>query len=405
MVQASHRSPLRLVAILEATTVNAVARNVLDFCEGLASLQRQAADWANVELSIITFDRAATVNSRATAPDGFVTVARAAGITIDVVRERFRFDLSVVSALKNLVARRAPDVITTHNVKSHFLARVCRFHRERPWVAFHHGYTSTDLKNRAYNQLDRWSLARADRIVAVCRAFALQLRGRGIPAERIVVHHNSISPQAPAHTKDVREVRERFAIGNGCYFVLTVGRLSREKGHLDLVMAFAKLRATCPRLPTKLVVVGEGPERAAIEATVRAHGLQDDVHLAGYIRDVRPFYAAADVFVLPSHSEGSPYVLLEAMSAGVPVVATAVGGIPEILTHEKTGFIVAPRDAVSLASAIRCVLQDADLARHVAANASALILRRYSLEPYVRALLHFYRSLTNGTAQNQWRTV
>jgi glycosyltransferase involved in cell wall biosynthesis len=404
-VPTSHLPPLRLLAILEATTVNAVAKNVLDFCRGLADLNRGAPDLASIVVSIVTFDRATTSKSKTLAPNTFVTTARERGIVVDVVRERFRYDTKVVSALTNLVARRAPDIIATHNVKSHFLLRVSRLHRDRPWVAFHHGYTSTDLKNRAYNQLDRWSLGAADRVVAVCGSLARQLQERGIPAERISVQHNSIGFVLPARTIDIREFRERFAIMNGDRLVLTIGRLSREKGHVDLVLAFAQLRVMYPGIHAKLVIVGEGPERSAIEAVIRTHGLEKDVRLAGYMGDVRPCYAAADVFVLPSRSEGSPYVLLEAMTAGVPLAATAVGGVPEILTNEETALLVTPQDPRSLAIAISRIINDAKLAKRLAANASTLVSSRYSLETYVRSVSTIYRSLVLEKTQRHRQTV
>jgi glycosyltransferase involved in cell wall biosynthesis len=404
-VQSPRLAPLRLLAILEATTVNAVAKNVLDFCRGVADLNQQAPGSAPIEVSIVTFDRAPTSNLAGVAPPAFVKIARNDGIKVDVVRERFRYDMRVISELKSLVARRAPDVIATHNGKSHFLTRVCHLHLERPWVAFHHGYTLTDLKVRAYNQLNRWSLAAADRVVAVCGPFARQLQEQGIQAERIIVQHNSIGPHLPARAIDIREVRDRFAIGNGDRIILTIGRLSREKGHVDLVSAFAQLRVMHPGLRARLVIVGEGPERSTIEIAIRTRGLEDYVRLAGYMCDVRPYYAAADVFVLSSRSEGSPYVLLEAMAAGVPIAATAVGGVPEILTNETTALLVTPQDSKAMAVAISRIINDAELAKRIAANSSALVSSCYSLEAYVRSMSALYRSLVLGKTQPRLQMV
>lgn len=398
-IQNSILPPLRLLAILEATTVNAVAKNVLEFCRCVADLA------APIEVSIATFDRAPNCGSNKEEQNEFVAAAREQGIAVDVLHERCRFDPGVISALKKLIALRAPDIIATHNVKSHFLTRVCRLHRDRPWVAFHHGYTSTDLKMQLYNQLDRWSLAGADRLVTVCGPFARQLQKRGIAVERICVQHNAIGPCLPARADEIREVRERFGINKGTRLILTIGRLSHEKGHAHLVSAFAGLRVKHPETCAKLLIIGEGPERSKIETAVRSYGLEADVCLTGHMADVRPFYAAADVFVLPSHSEGSPYVLLEAMSAGVPVAATAVGGVPEILTNETNGLLVQPRDPVSLAVAIGRILNDAEFARRLAENASILVSRRYSLESYVRSVSGIYRSLVLENTERRLQLV
>lgn len=293
--QFSLDAPLRLLAIVEATTVNAIARNVLDFCRGVADWNGRVPGSAPIEMSIATFERS-TNGSNPGVRNLFVTVARERGIAVDVVRERHRFDTRVIPALKSVVARRAPDVIVTHNVKSHFLARLCRLHRGRSWVAFHHGYTATDLKMRAYNQLDRWSLAAADQVVAVCGSFARQLERRGIPPARIAVLHNCVAAEPPADSTEALQIRRRLAPGTGERLILSVGRLSREKGHIDLISAFAALSAVQPELRAKLVIVGEGPERAAIESAIRAQGLEKEVRLEGYQSNVKPYYSAADIF-------------------------------------------------------------------------------------------------------------
>jgi glycosyltransferase involved in cell wall biosynthesis len=335
-------------------------------------------------------------------PNEFVKVAREMGLHVDVIDERFRFDLRVMPALRVAVERRAPDIVATHNLKSHFLVRLSGLHRRQPWVAFHHGYTTTDLKMRAYNQLNRWSLPAADRVVTVCRAFAQGLVREGVPRERIIVQHNSISAeQKGTRAEDSSEIRARLGIRDGERFVLAIGRLSREKAHVDLISAFAELRRAHPEINAKLVIVGDGPERKAIEEAARTSGLSERVHMTGHISDVAPYYRAADVFALPSHSEGSPYVLLEAMTAGVAIVATAVGGVPEMVTHDETALLVAPRDPQAMAAGLARLLLDAQLAQRLISNASRMVATRYSPERYVRSMFEIYRDLVTGkTASN-----
>lgn len=395
---------LRLLTILEATTLTAVAKNVLSFYRGLATLNVHNP-LGPIEMSIVTFDRLPSSNSHPVAANEFVASASEHGIEIEVVRERFRFDTNVLSALRRIVAQRDPDVIATHNVKSHFLTRACHLHHDRSWVAFHHGYTSTDLKMRAYNQLDRWSLVDADRVVTVCQAFVQLLQQRGIARDRISVQHNAIGPELPLSAQEGAEVRKRFSIDPNDRLILNIGRLSREKGHVELIAAFAELRLMHPQMMTKLLIVGEGPEAPAIKAAIRTHTLEDYVQLAGYSCDVRPFYAAADVFALPSLTEGSPYVLFEAMTAGVPIAATAVGGVPEILTNEKTALLAAPQDSKSLAFAISRILRDDGLGKLIAANSHALVAERYSLESYVRCISGIYHSVATQKRRRRMQEV
>jgi glycosyltransferase involved in cell wall biosynthesis len=150
-----------------------------------------------------------------------------------------------------------------------------------------------------------------------------------------------------------------------------------------------------PALNFKLVIVGEGPERARLEIELRSAGLSGRAVFAGQTADVQTYYEIADVLALPSHSEGSPNVLLEAMAAGLAVVATAVGGVPEIAVNEETALLVAPKDAQSFARALDRVSQDAELGRKLGRAASAHVTQKFSQTAYVRSLLHVYQGLAS----------
>ncbi len=136
----------------------------------------------------------------------------------------------------------------------------------------------------------------------------------------------------------------------GVPLLLMVSRLSHEKGHVDLLEALAILKRWGVKF--HLPIVGEGYERGAIERARERLGLTGDVTLAGHQNDVRPYYAAATLYLMPSHSEGSPNALLEAMAAGVPAVASSAGGIPEIMTDGRTGLLTPARNPEALAKAI-----------------------------------------------------
>lgn len=380
---------IRLLAVVEAATVTGPVKNLLDF----ATRARNLAASPRIETTIATFRRtAATDSSR------FVAAAEQAGVEVEIIPERFRFDPRVIALLRDVVTRREPQIVQTHSVKSHFLMRLSGVWRQRPWAAFHHGYTSTDLKMRAYNQLDRWSLRRAARVVTVSQVFAGQLTRRGVEPERISVLHNSIDPgyAAAVSERDVSELRARLGITDRDKVILSVGRLSREKGHTDLVKALKYLVDQPSQVNAKLVIVGDGPERPRIERTAAALGIQDRIILAGRAGDARPYFALADVFALPSHSEGSPNVLLEAMAAGVPVVATNVGGVPEIVTHNVSALLVRPHDPQSIAASIGLALADLELARGLTARARDQVITRHSPENRLLSLVKLYAGLVGG---------
>jgi glycosyltransferase involved in cell wall biosynthesis len=339
-----------------------------------------------VETAIVTFER----GGGEAPPNEFVAAARELGLEVDVIPERRRFDLRVVRALRDVVERRRPDIVLTHHVKSHFVMRRAGLKGRVPWVAFHHGYTQTLRRERLYNLMDRLALPAADRVVTVCGAFARELERAGVAPERIHVQHNSISPASPASAEEARALRAGLGIGRDERVVLAAGRLSAEKAHADLLRAFRHLSESDRSLGARLVLVGDGPERGGLEALADALGLRGRVVFAGQVSGVGRFYAAADLLALPSHSEGSPYVLLEAMAAGLPVVATAVGGVPEMVEDEESALLVPAREPRELARAMARVLTDEALARRLASNAARLVATRYSPESYVNSLLEIY---------------
>src|SRR5712664_1790357 len=180
---------VRIVSVVEATTMNAVAKVVLDFYGTAREMARETDDMPTVEGSVITFNRGA---GNADSGNEFVRATREAGIEIDVIPERRRFDLSVVPALKRIIEELQPDIVITNSVKSHFLLWRSRLWQKYPWIAFHHGYTTTDRKMRIYNRLDRWSLPKADRVLTVCQAIARELASSiGLQPERLFVQHNA----------------------------------------------------------------------------------------------------------------------------------------------------------------------------------------------------------------------
>jgi glycosyltransferase involved in cell wall biosynthesis len=394
---------IRLVAVTEANTVTGAAKSLLDFCRSAREASMASPAEPRVETSVVTFERPRRGDTQAKGErNEFVEAARRLGLEVDVIEERFRFDPRVARDLRRVVERRAPDVVVTYHVKSHFLARLSGIGRQRAWVAYHHGYTSTDRKMLAYNRLDRWSLPAASRVVTVCEAFARELEERrGVRREKIFVQHNSITPGREVGEDEVGRLRARLRIAEGERVVLTIGRLSREKAQADLLRAFKLLTRDATRVTVeglRLIIVGDGPERARLEHLASELELDNRVIFAGQSNDVAPFYATADVFALPSHSEGSPYVLLEAMAAGVPFVATEVGGVPEIVADEESALLVPVRDEAAMARALARLLSDRELARSLTSKASALAATRHAPETYLRSLARLYREVVSTRA-------
>jgi glycosyltransferase involved in cell wall biosynthesis len=379
---------IRLLAVIEASTITGPAKNLLEF----AALARSGRFVPAVEVSIATFHRQGALEL-------FANSVRSGGLPLFKIPEKGRFDRSVVPGLREVLRAVGPHIVQTHAVKSHYLIRKAGISPHVPWVAFHHGYTWPDLKARLYNQLDRWSLPGADRVVTVSESFAKELVAIGVSPGRIAIVHNAIDPQWTAaawKSEALATLRRELQIDESRKVVLIVGRLSKEKDHATLLRAFAHMRREGAGHNAHLLAVGDGPERSRIEGLIRALNLSGHVTLTGQKASVGPYYALADIAVLSSRSEGSPNALLEAMAARIPVVATAVGGVPEIVADGVSALIVPPGNFVRLAAAIAAILVSPEVGQRLADNAHCAVLSRHSPEERTRRLCAIYGSLVFG---------
>jgi glycosyltransferase involved in cell wall biosynthesis len=222
------------------------------------------------------------------------------------------------------------------------------------------------------------------RHVAVSRFVASRLRDRfHVPPEKIVVIPNAATMGATASPAP----RSELARDVDGPVVLTVARLDGQKGIAHLLEAVA----TLPN--ASFAIAGDGPNRAALEQRAATLGVSDRVRFLGHRHDVPALLAAADLFVLPSLYEGLPLSVLEAMAAGVPVVATAIGGTDEVVRDGETGTLVPPANSEALAAAIGRALADRDRASRLALAARSLVAREYSVTSMVGSVSRLYDEL------------
>jgi len=179
-------------------------------------------------------------------------------------------------------------------------------------------------------------------------------------------------------------------VPEGTVVFLAVGRLADQKNHVNLFDAFRQLRAEFPQ--TMLMVAGIGPNQKALEEKIAAEGLTGSVILLGLRDDVPELLSAADVFVLASNHEGSPLSVMEALSAGLPVISTAVGGVPELIDDGETGFLVGPKDTPALADAMKRIMNPATRQAIIKAVAASDIAR-FDMSEMARNYLELYHKL------------
>jgi glycosyltransferase involved in cell wall biosynthesis len=384
----THRPTLRVVAVLEGSTVSGPAKNLFEFCR----VARTLSTGPVVDLTLVTFHRSLALDCGQNTD--LIEAARQSDVPVERIPERFVFDVQVVSRLRMLVGHLNPDVIQTHASKSHFLIRCSGLGKDKPWIAFHHGYTNTDFRSPIYNGLDRWSLQAPQRIVTVSAATKEQLRRHGVSGERITVIHNAVPAQlhrqALNDTSLIRQRKIDLGVSPHEKVILCAGRLSKEKAQIDLVAAIAHLGKQRPDLAMRVFIIGDGPERERISRAIQSAGLENSVVLTGHLKDLTPYYEAADVVAIPSLSEGSPNVLLEAMAFGVPIVATEVGGIPEIVTQGETALLVPPQDPGAMATAIARLISEPGTASALARRAREKVETEYSPLSRAKSLVSIY---------------
>lgn len=315
-----------------------------------------------------------------TAPleDVGVTVHRCQVELHTVLRER-RF-------VRELCLLEGPQVVHTHGYRPDILDAPVARRLGIPTLSTEHGMSRMGGRTAIYEWLQMRGFRRLDAVVAVSRPIAAMLEESGVEAARI-----HVVPNAWAEGGELLEriaARRRLALPEDALVVGFVGRLIHAKGGDVLLRAIQALADE--RL--QVAVIGEGPERPDLEQRVRDAGLADRVRFHGEVLDAAACFRAFDLFVSSSRTEGTPIVLFEAIAAGVPVVATSVGGVPDVLGPDQA-LLVPPEDPSALAAAIREALAEPGAASVRAENAMRRLGEHYALEPWLDRYESIYRAL------------
>lgn len=284
--------------------------------------------------------------------------------------------IAALKELKRTIVAGGIDIVHSHGYKADTFSALSRLDGQRR-VATCHNWTQESMRVHLYNAIDRLSLRRMDRIVAVSEAIRDRVVASGIEERKVEIIFNGVdSPPLAARTANPVF---RFGI---------VGRIAPEKGHRVLLHAAARLKTA--GMAFHLDVIGEGPDRNEIEEAAVAIGLQTCVSFQGRRDDMDAVYASLDCLVLPSLSEGLPMVLLEAATAGVPVIASEVGAVSSVVKHEWSGLLVAPGDVEALVAAMMRVLRDAEERSAWTNNARQIATEKFSIGSMVDSYIRVY---------------
>ena len=319
------------------------------------------------------------------------------GFTVHVLERRPGLDWRCIWRLSRFLRSQQVDLVHAHQYTPFFQGLVSRcLSGGLPVLFTEHGRHHPDLPSRKRILFNRVMLGRADRVVGVGRAVRTALiDNEGLPPARVEVIHNGVNLAACLETSGARreEIRRELGLGAEEFVVICVARLDRLKDHPTAIRAAGQL--VRHGVSTRLLLVGEGPERDALEQLARQNGLEGCVSFLGLRMDVPRLLAASDAFLLSSISEGIPLCLIEAMAAGLPVVATDVGGVGEVVEPGMTGFMSAAGDAAGLGQHLIRLASDASLRREMGLLGQQRAIAHFS-EP---AMLAHYDRLYREMAQ------
>ena len=324
------------------------------------------------------------------APHPFPARLRDRGIEASEIRCGRRRYTEEARALAQLLERERCEVVHSHGYHGDVVAWLATRSRRLARVATVHGYIRRNFKEHAFNVIDRTVLRRFDAVVAVSEPLRAELISSGIAARRVHLVENGLVRTGAA--LDRAQARARLGIAAGARACGWIGRLSPEKGP-DLF-----LEALLATTGVDGVLIGDGPERTALERRVAAAGAVDRIRFAGFQPDAAALLPAFDALALTSRTEGTPMVILEAVAAGVPVVAFAVGGVSALL-DDDSGYVIAAGDVNGIARAIEGAVTARDEAARRADNARRRLSERLSAERWVERMNAVYEQASERAAR------
>jgi glycosyltransferase involved in cell wall biosynthesis len=316
----------------------------------------------------------------------YVRMLRDAGAVVAPVSVSSRAYLAERAAIAALCERVRPNVVHTHGYRPDVVDASVPRRRGIPTVTTVHGFTGGGWKDRFYELLQRRAFRRFTAVVAVSRPLGAALERSGVPRESLHVIRNAWDGAVTFLERQA--ARSALGLSQEGVHIGWVGRLSPEKGPDVVVDAVARLQDT----PVSLSMIGDGPARASLQSRGKSLGLNGRLKWHGTVPEAARLFAAFDAFVLSSHTEGTPIVLLEAMAAGVPVVVTAVGGVPDVVSDAEA-WLVPANNPTALSEALRTVLSNRAEGQRRAALARQRLDGEFALQPWLDRYETLYRAV------------
>ena len=321
----------------------------------------------------------------------FLDIVHKNGIISNKIMMYKRWDWGDVRAFTQIIKKHNVKLIHSHGYKSDIVGALASMKTGIPMIITAHGFTASDLKLAIYEKIGCLFMQLAKKIICVSENVRNTVRKMGIRSNKILVIPNAVDFEYFSRPAEI-DFRNEWRISPDELLIGTAGRLSSEKAQTDLIRAFAlipeDIRGRC-----RMVIAGNGPERDSLLSLAADLKLGDKLILPGFIRDMRSFYKAIDIFCLPSLTEGSPLTVLEAAASCKPIVATEVGSLKELINDGDDGLLVAPGNTEELSTCLNKLIISPEIRKSMAKQLNNKLKADYNIEAWARKIFSTYEDI------------
>lgn len=313
--------------------------------------------------------------------------ARQAGMATEEIPSRGPFDPAMIGDITAHIRQKKIHLLCVHGYKANVIGRLASWRAGIPLIAISRGWTGEAAKVRCYEWLDKTFLRLADHVVAVSHGQRAKILALGVKPDKVSVIHNAINlAEVPAASEPF--LREQLGLPEDAIIVASAGRFSPEKNYAGMIAAAARVAAQ--NTSVYFVIFGEGFLRTELESTIAAAGLGGRFLLPGFRNDLQAVMHEIDIFMLPSFTEGLPNVILEAFAARKPVVATRVGGTPEVVQDGISGFLTKPDEHGLMAQHILALAENPSLRKKMGTAGYEYVNEEFGFEKQTQLYEELY---------------
>lgn len=328
----------------------------------------------------------------------FTEDAKKAGIPIKVIHQRKRYSLKPILDIKNYIKQGQYDIVHCHGARANYIAFFIQNSFKTPFITTLHSDYKLDFKDSIYKQaifmpINAICIRKFKYILTVTKAFKNMLIQRGFNENKLKVIYNGIDVKKHIQTTDKTQFLKNYNIdyNKDFLYVGIAARLQAVKGLTDFLGACEILLKKHKNI--MFLIAGSGTLKQELKDFITKNNLQNNVKMLGFVKDIYSFYNVIDINVLTSYSESFPYALLEGALLKKATVATKVGGIPEMIQHNKTGLLINPKDKNDIANKIEMLLNDKNLIKNLGENFYNYVCQHFSDEAMAKTHIEIYKNI------------